>query len=133
MSPSFQTYLAVMGGGALGTGARMWLSLWMASRYGEVFPWGTFSVNVIGCFIIGLFSGLTGPDGVILTSPLTRQVVMIGFLGGFTTFSSFSLQTLALMADGEWFYAFLNIILTLVLCLLCTWAGLALANWWQAR
>lgn len=123
-----QTYLAVMLGGALGTGARMFLSNWVADHYGETFPWGTFVVNVAGCFVIGLFSGLTGPDGVFLTSPLMRQVVMIGMLGGFTTFSSFSLQTLALMSEGEWLYAFGNITLSVVVCLIGTWGGLALAS-----
>src|SRR5579862_4902408 len=98
--PLYQTYLAVMFGGALGTGARMWLSSFLASRYGETFPVGTLVVNVIGCFIIGIFAEMTGPEGPVLASPVMRQFVMIGILGGFTTFSSFSLQTLNLLNDG---------------------------------
>lgn len=133
MTNSIQTYLAVMAGGAVGTGLRMFLSLWMASRFGEAFPWGTILVNIAGCFVIGLFSGLTGPDGVILTTPLVRQIIMIGVLGGFTTFSSFSLQTLTLLSDGEWLYAFANISLTVLLCLLGTWGGLVLSGLWQSR
>src|SRR3954471_2007191 len=104
-----KTYLAVMLGGAMGTGARMWLSSQLALRYGETFPIGTLVVNVAGCFIIGCFSALTGPGGVFLTSPLTRLVVMVVFLGGFTTFSSFSLQTLSLASDGEWLRAGMNV------------------------
>ncbi len=89
-----KTYIAVMCGGAAGTALRMWLSNFLAGRYGETFPVGTLAVNVIGSLVIGVFAELTGPNGLIFTAPLTRQVVMIGVLGGFTTFSSFSLQTL---------------------------------------
>lgn len=133
MNSTIQTYLAVMAGGAFGTGLRMFVSNWMANHYGETFPWGTFAVNVAGCFVIGFFSGLTGPDGVILTSPVTRQVVMVGILGGFTTFSSFSLQTIALLAEREWLYAFANVSLSVLLCLLGTWGGLILAGWMQPK
>ncbi len=118
-----KSYLAVMLGGAFGTGLRMWLSSWMAVKYGETFPVGTLVVNVSGCFVIGLFAAVTGPDGMFLTSPLARQVVMIGVLGGFTTFSSFSLQTLNLLAAGEWGRAGWNIILSVALCLLAVWLG----------
>src|SRR5215212_1864193 len=77
-----KTYLAVMLGGAFGTGLRLWLSGALATRYGEAFPVGTLVVNVAGSFIIGLFAALTGPDGLISASPLTRQFVMVGVLGG---------------------------------------------------
>ncbi len=130
-SPSFviallKTYLFVMLGGAVGTALRFGLSNWFASHYGETFPIGTIVVNVTGCFVIGLFAALTGPDGIFLTSPLTRQVVMIGILGGYTTFSSFSLQTLNLARDGQWLYAGLNVNLSVVLCLVGVWIGVAL-------
>jgi len=82
-------------------------------------------VNIAGSFIIGFFATLTGPDGRIFADTLTRQFVMIGFLGGYTTFSSFSLQTLALLQDGEWLLASANIALSA--CLLAVWAGYALA------
>lgn len=123
-----KTYLSVMMGGAAGTAARMWLSSYMAARWGETFPVGTLAVNVVGCFIIGFFAGLTGPEGPFLVSPLTRQTVMVGFLGGFTTFSSFSLQTLTLAGDGEWTRAWLNVILSVALCLLAAWGGQVLAS-----
>src|SRR5436190_1895161 len=88
-----KTYCAVMAGGAIGTAMRMAISNWVGHRLGETFPLGTIVVNVTGCFIIGFFATVTGPDGMLLASPLTRQAVMIGMLGGYTTFSSFSLQT----------------------------------------
>jgi CrcB protein len=124
-----QTYLAVMAGGALGVAARMFLSNWVAQHAGETFPWGTLVVNVLGCFVIGIFAGLAGPFGNIMISPLTRQVVMIGVLGGFTTFSSFSLQTLTLLSNGQYLYAGANVGLSVVVCLAATWAGLTLAAW----
>lgn len=122
-----KTYLAVALGGAVGTTLRLWLSGLLAARYGETFPVGTLVVNVSGCFVIGLFNGLTGPEGVIFTSPLTRQVVMIGVLGGYTTFSSFSLQTLNLLGDGEWLRGGMNMFLSLALCMLGVWLGQSLA------
>ena len=122
-----KTYGIVMLGGALGTGLRLWLSTLLAGRYGEAFPLGTLVVNVVGCLIIGLFSGLTGPQGHLPASLLTRQFVTIGILGGFTTFSSFSLQTLTLASDGEWLRAGLNVVLSVVLCLFAAWLGHTLA------
>lgn len=127
------TYLAVMAGGAAGVGARMFISNWIAHHFGQAFPWGTLIVNVCGCFIIGLFTGLTGPDGVVMTSPLTRQVVAIGVLGGFTTYSSFSLQSINLLAEGEVLYGLGNIFLTLLFCLAGTWIGLTLAGVMQPK
>ena len=124
----FMSYLVVMAGGALGSGARMWMSLFCAVRFGETFPVGTLVVNALGCLVIGAFSALTGPDGVIWTSPLVRQFVMIGILGGFTTFSSFGLQTINLMGDGEWLYAALNILLSVVVCLAFVWLGIILVS-----
>lgn len=127
------TYLAVMSGGALGVGARMWLSHTMTLRYGDTFPLGTLVVNILGCLIIGIVSSLTGPDGLFFTSPLTRQVIMIGFLGGFTTFSAFGLQTIQLMNNGHWLYAGLNIMLSVGLCLLAVWIGLTATTFISSR
>lgn len=118
-----KTYVAIMCGGAFGTAMRFWLAGFLASRYGETFPIGTLVVNITGCFVIGFFNTLTGPDGVLLTSSFTRQVVMIGILGGYTTFSSFSLQTMTLAQDGELARAGLNILLSVGLCLAGVWLG----------
>ena len=123
-----KTYLAIMIGGGAGTGLRMALSSMLALKFGETFPVGTLLVNVTGCFVIGLFAALTGPEGPLLASPLTRQVIMIGVLGGYTTFSSFSLQTLVLLQDGEWLQAGLNVVLSVVLCLVAVWLGNAAAS-----
>jgi len=130
---TWQTYLGVMAGGAAGVGARLFLSNYIANQFGQSFPWGTLIVNVSGCFIIGLFSGITGPDGMFMTSPLVRQIITIGILGGFTTFSAFSLQTISLLADGEFFYGASNIVASLLFCLAGTWLGLAMAGLLQPK
>jgi CrcB protein len=128
-----KTYILVMAGGAIGTALRLGLSGFLAVRYGETFPVGTLVVNVTGCFVIGLFSGVTGAEGAIFVSSLTRQFVMIGILGGYTTFSSFSLQTLNLLNDGEWFRASLNILLSVLLSLVAVWLGHVLASLFNQR
>ena len=117
------TYFWVALGGAIGTTGRYWLSGVVARLIGETFPWGTLVINVTGSFIIGFFATLTGPDGRVYVGSTARQFVMIGICGGYTTFSSFSLQTLNLMNDGEWLYAGANITGSVVLCLLAVWAG----------
>ena len=94
---------------------------------GGDFPWGTLLVNITGSLIIGFVATLTGPDGRIFASSTERQFVMIGLCGGYTTFSSFSLQTLNLANDGEWLQAGGNIIGSVVLCLLAVWLGHILA------
>ena len=119
----FQLYLVVAVGGALGTMARYGVSGLVANQFGETFPWGTLIINVAGSFIIGFFWTLTAPDGRVFASASTRQFVMTGFCGGFTTFSSFSLQTLNLMRDGEWLYAGGNIVGSVTLCMIFVWLG----------
>ena len=120
-------YLWIAVGSALGGMSRFWLSGVVARLIGETFPWGTMLVNVVGSFIIGFFATLTGPDGRVFAGSTVRQFVMIGLCGGYTTFSSFSLQTLDLVNDGEWLAAGGNIALSIVLCLISVWAGHALA------
>jgi CrcB protein len=116
-------YLWIAVGSALGGVARFWLSGLIAGRIGETFPWGTVVVNVTGSFVIGFFGTLTGPDGRLLVGSTARQFVMIGICGGYTTFSSFSLQTLSLAQDGEWLWAGANVVFSVVLCLLAVWLG----------
>jgi len=118
-----QLFLLVASGGALGTAARYVMSGLVANTFGETFPWGTLVVNIAGSFLIGFFFTLTAPDGRLFVSGSTRQFVMTGFCGGFTTFSSFSLQTLNLMQDGEWVDAGLNVAGSVTLCLLGVWLG----------
>jgi fluoride exporter len=119
--------LAVALGSALGGVARYGLSGLVARSFGETFPWGTLIVNVLGSFLIGFVATLTGPDGRVLVSPVTRQFWMPGIFGGFTTFSSFSLQTLSLAQDGEWTRVLANVTLSVALCLLGVWLGASLA------
>ena len=121
------TYFWIAVGSALGGLARFFISGVTAQLIGETFPWGTLIVNVTGSFIIGFFATLTGPDGRVFVGTTGRQFVMIGICGGYTTFSSFSLQTLNLMNDGEWFYVGGNIAGSVVLCLAAVWAGHILA------
>jgi len=116
-------YLWIFLGSGLGGLARFALSGLVAHRYGETFPWGTLVVNVLGSLIIGFFATLTAPDGRLFVGASARQFVMTGLLGGFTTFSSFSLQTLALARDGEWLRAGANGGGALVLCLVAVWLG----------
>lgn len=116
-------YLFVMLGGALGTGARFWASGAVARRFGEFFPLGTLTVNVSGSFIIGFFGALTDPQGPFLVAPSWRQFFMIGVCGGYTTFSSFSIQTLDLAQDGDWLKAGLNAVLSFICCLLAVYLG----------
>ena len=118
-----QNYIWVMIGSALGGGARYWCSGFIAQRIGETFPWGTLIVNVAGSFVIGFFATLTGPDGRFLVGTTARQFVMIGLCGGYTTFSSFSLQTLTLARDGEFLFGMLNIAASVILCLLAVSLG----------
>jgi len=121
------SYIFVMLGGALGTGARFWMSGFIAERAGEFFPLGTLVVNVSGSFMVGFFAGFTDPEGLALVSPRFREFFMIGVCGGYTTFSSFSLQTLDLARDGDWLKALLNTVLSFVCCLRSVWLGRVLA------
>ena len=116
-------YLLIALGGAIGSVTRFALSGFVAQHFGETFPWGTLIVNVAGSFVIGFFGTLTGPEGRFLVGPGGRQFFMTGVLGGFTTFSSFSLQTLNLARDGEWLYAGGNVAGSVVACLLAVWLG----------
>jgi fluoride exporter len=125
---SMAMYLWVAVGGALGTTARYWLSGLVARLIGETFPWGTLVINVTGSFIIGFFAILTGPDGRLYVGSVARQFVLIGICGGYTTFSSFSFQTLNLINDGEWTRAGANVVFSVALCLLAVWAGFAAAS-----
>jgi len=112
--------------GFVGTLARYWLSGVVARRYGETFPYGTFAVNAFGCLLAGFLFFLMYDR--FLTSPTSRSMVFIGLLGGFTTFSSYGLQTFTLLRDGEVFLALLNIGLSNIAGLFLVWAGYKLAG-----
>ena len=116
-------YFWVMLGCALGGGARFAISGLAANHIGATFPWGTLIVNVTGSLIIGFFATLAGPDGRMFVGTEGRQFVMTGVCGGYTTFSSFDLQTLNLVGDGEIALAAGNVGVSVVCCLLAVWAG----------
>lgn len=121
------SYFWIALGGALGSVGRFWLSGLVAARIGETFPWGTVLVNLSGSFLIGFLATLTGPEGRWLAPVSFRQFCMIGICGGYTTFSSFSLQTLNLAQEGEWLRAGGNILGSVTLCLVAVWLGHLLA------
>jgi protein CrcB len=122
MSPAAYLWIAL--GGALGSVGRAWLALAVARLTGAQFPWGTILINVVGSFVIGFFGTLTAvSEGRFALSAEARAFVMVGLCGGFTTFSSFSLQTLELARDGRPGQALANIALSLVLCLGSVAAG----------
>jgi CrcB protein len=128
MDDEMANYLWIALGGALGTIGRYWCSGFVARVIGETFPWGTIAVNVVGSFIIGFAATIMGPDGRMFVGTTSRQFVMVGFCGGYTTFSSFSLQTLNLMNDGEWLRAASNVGLSVALCFIAVWVGHILAG-----
>jgi fluoride exporter len=112
--------------GLVGTLCRYWLSGLVARQYGETFPWGTLVVNVLGCFLAGSLFYLM--EERFLVSPTLRTVILIGLLGGFTTFSSFGLQTFTLLREGEFALAALNVTLSNFLGLLMLWLGYSLVK-----
>ncbi|HEV8537611.1 MAG TPA: fluoride efflux transporter CrcB [Bacteroidota bacterium] len=113
-------------GGGIGAAARYLLSGWIHELTGSTFPYGTFTENALGCFLIGLF--MTGPDEHFLVDPSLRIFLTIGVLGGFTTFSTFSYETISMMRDAEYFFASVNIASTLVACLGATYLGALLGK-----
>jgi len=117
-------YLWIAIGGALGSVGRFWLNGVVSQRF-DTFPMGTLVINVAGSFIIGILGALTLPEGRMNSESrmFVAQFMMIGICGGFTTFSSFSLQTLNLLREREWLYAGGNILLSVVVCLVATWLG----------
>lgn len=119
-------WLAVAVGGALGAMGRYGLGLLAIRLWGAGFPYGVLIANVLGSFAIGVISVLLlerGEDWV-----LPRLLLITGMLGAFTTFSSFSLDTIHLLSSGQWKAAAANVVLNLVLCLSATFAGIAIAR-----
>ena len=112
--------------GLIGTLLRYWLASFVTRQSGETFPWGTLVVNIVGCLIAGAVFHLT--EERALFNPTVRTVILIGLLGGFTTFSSYGLQTFALLKDGALGLATLNLVVSNVLGVLMVWAGYGLAK-----
>jgi fluoride exporter len=121
-------YLWVALGGALGSMARYGLALAMVRLTGPRFPWGILLINAIGSFVIGYFGTLSTANGRLPAPNEIRLFVLVGFCGGFTTFSTFSLQTLELFRSGEALLGGINILASVAVCLAAVWLGVMLAQ-----
>lgn len=118
--------VAVAVGGSFGAVARYLVSLWAADRFGAAFPYGTLIANVVGCFIIGAF--MTIATERFIVSPHWRLFVTVGFIGGLTTFSSFSYETFKLLEDAQTALAVYNLALNVIVGFCATWLGIGLAR-----
>jgi len=119
-------WLAIALGGALGATARFAMSHQVYQWFGRDFAWGTLSVNVLGSFVMGLVAVLLVDK--LDASPEWRAFIMVGFLGAFTTFSTFSFETMQYIQVGEFNKALLNMALSLISCLVAVWAGLVMGR-----
>ena len=116
-------YLLIALGGALGSVGRYAMSGLIADRAGSLFPWGTLVVNVSGSFLIGLFAAFASSGERRLAGPTGRAFFMYGICGGYTTFSSFSLETFNLIREGDWLKAGANAFASVALCMIAVWLG----------
>jgi CrcB protein len=111
-------------GGFVGSVARYLVAVLFAGQISSVFPFATLTVNVVGCFVIGILFGLS--DRGNLLSPEWRMLLTTGFCGGFTTFSTFSYESLRLMQDGEYLYLAAYVLISVVVGLAATFVGITL-------
>ncbi len=123
-------WLLIACGGGAGAVLRYAMASWGQRLVTGVFPLGTLMVNTVGCLAIGFLASLFA--GPLLIREEYRLAILVGFLGGFTTFSSYSYETFALLGDGEWWFAAANILLSNALCLFALWLGVRLAGQIQA-
>jgi CrcB protein len=118
--------MAIAAGGAVGSVLRYWVSTWVHSLAGRDFPYGTLAVNVVGSLLMGFLFAFFLER--LSTDSVVRAGLLIGVLGGFTTFSSFSIETFNLLEEGLWLRAGINAAASLVLCLAATWIGVITAR-----
>jgi CrcB protein len=111
-------------GGFLGANARYWISIWVQQRWGGSFPWGTFIINVSGCFILGLFMTLFAERFEFEHAPALRLAVAVGFIGAYTTFSTFEYETASLVQTNADFLALANVIGSVVVGFIAVWIGM---------
>ncbi len=122
--------ISIVIGSVLGGSARYFISGVIARRLGETFPWGTMTINVTGAFLIGIFGALATHEGSLFAKPNPWLFAVTGFLGCYTTVSSFSLQTLTLARNGETNRAIGNVVLSVSLCLAAVACGFLVADNW---
>lgn len=125
---TLNAYLWVAFGGAIGSMSRYGISVVMLRLTGPRFPWGILLINVLGSFVIGYFGALSSATGRLPAPEEIRIFMLVGFCGGFTTFSSFSMQTFDLFRSGEVLLGGLNIVGSVILCLVAVWLGILLAQ-----
>jgi CrcB protein len=116
-----EKYLMVGIGGFLGSISRFWLASYVGQRMGTRFPYGTFLVNISGCFLVGFC--MTVLSERINLNPNYRYLIPIGFIGGYTTFSTFEFETLRALQEGQFMMGSLNIVLSVLVGLLMVWTG----------
>jgi CrcB protein len=121
-----QKIIAIAIAGAVGTLARYWLGGLVQERFNSSFPAGTFAVNMLGSFLFGVVWALAA-ERLVISSEM-RTVVLVGFMGAFTTFSTFMFETGALMRDSQWLPAFGNVAAQVIAGLICLYLGLALGR-----
>ncbi len=126
MTSSVLQIFAIMIGGAIGAAMRFIVANGVYNALGREFPYGTLAVNIIGSFLMGLLTVILLEKGDF--DPLIKLAILVGFLGSFTTFSTFSLDTLTLINDGALGRAFLNMISSVVVCVSAVWLGMILAK-----
>jgi CrcB protein len=115
-------YAAVIAGGIVGSLMR-WIAALLIPAVAGGFPWPTLFANVTGCFLIGIYAGLTGPDGRLFVDPRTRQFVMTGICGGYTTFSGFTIETLRFAQSGDWPRTTVYLVVSVAAWLAAVWLG----------
>ena len=120
------TYIVIAVGGAFGAISRFWITTNVDKLYPATYPWGTFIVNLIGCFFIGLLFVLFSEK--LLLADNVRSLLVVGFLGAMTTFSTFSLDALLLIEQGQYGIAFSYLLGSVVVCLIATFAGINIAR-----
>ena len=129
---TYTTFMAVGLGGALGAIVRYAISLWAIQRFEALLPTaaliGTLIANAVGAFLIGVLFVVITEKGIIAES--WRPLLVVGFLGALTTFSTFSIETVGLLQQGEWLSAMVYVLGSVIICLLLTWAGIELARWY---
>jgi len=126
MTTSILQIFAIMIGGAIGAALRFMVSNGVYNVLGRDFPYGTLAVNIIGSFFMGLLTIMLLERGDF--DPLFKLAILVGFLGSFTTFSTFSLDTLSLINDGALIRAFINMVGSVVVCVSAVWLGMMVAK-----
>lgn len=129
---TFSTFMVIGFGGALGAMLRFAIGIWAVQRFESLLPTaallGTLIANALGALLIGVLFVVITEKGLIAES--WRPLLVVGFLGALTTFSTFSIETVALLQQGEWLTAMVYVLGSVIICLSLTWAGIELARWY---